>query len=1439
MSQDFFDTTEKQSKEFFGDPGVMPTKPGKNLTEVLSDYYSIALGKDKEQIERELDTNLYPLLREEASKRADQNTGDAAAGKLNSVLDSATEEDIQQIREMYSFGGYIAPDAAAILAEDTDKSAVQRRVIERVIASERLIESKLGEASEGLPSAIGYWADSAVSSAVHAMVGIPARAIGLGGETFEAQPHMVDLAQEAAQLLLRDISPEYFEERMGDILDRLADAGMFSETNPMYLIDFVQLVKEYGVGMDAAALGAFDAIDVLGLSALRGIGQTTRTPKTLARIGKRDDAKNVTVQAAESGTRGEMVAENTSPSLSTPSNPDPDFFSGPELSTLRDLEANNSALNAIKKYSWGDLVQPEILAAKHDKIVKDTKVALKGYGRHEINYDVRVGSTGNIYGVGVLGKRGGEPYSKIENAQKLADKVGGEVKEQVVDGTTKYVVVKEIDVPTDKMVDPTDLYDVATSLLSTIMSTTARTTKELDAMLKRGEAQTVRTLKDLGKSYKTARSKVKGKELDNVNNLIRRLRDDPLENWRTEPVSMEEFSDLYMTKYGAEPRQEVLDYYKTLRDISDVDYYVNADLLLKEAINNKETMVRLDGAYYRAKKVTDIEPDHPVWDTSTNRLKLWSDMDPTRAVAYEIKDFAYNPGGHGQVRYVVGSTFDTRRLYHTDVLGYRIGGHRKYTDPWEFYIKQEGSIKIAGGAEYSKKPTAFMAVRLQDEAETAVEQFNNIATAIGKGLPDRDINRVILANNDWNLSIENVRDFKQFADEHGLDPQAKVNYGGDNEPLVGSSWAGEDTVGSKFRSGLSASKRRGSRPLLGFGGEVLETLDPSAAIERGFAQTVAKRGDMTYLHNAVNGWLKAASKAGAIQNAEEIAGMSAKNKMLNAKVSRFTNEGKALDKERRTIMFRMSGTTPAIQRETKLMRAAANYVYGTAGKGKLAKATDWVSTKDPAGFFRSIAFHSKLGLFAVEQVYVQASQLINAAGIAAASIGTIGAVRGMLAVMPLRLALIEQIPDGALKRLAATQAPFTGISPDDFIQLRDWIKHTGRNVVNRTAIEENNPAGSLMQSKVLDYGQTFFNEGELIARLGAASMNLIERRMKFPDEDIFSNAVTNQMIHRQDVLSASMTSASSARWQRSLLAVPLQFTTYHVRMAEQIFTDRILTPAERRRLALTHMMVYGAAGVPAAGWLQDRMGYTGAIDPSSGLYDVVRYGALDAILTGISGEETALSSRLAVGEGLFDLFQKMGTDAIWEVAMGPGGTISYDFGYAMKKMVENVFAGRFDHLQYDWNRFARNVTAYDRAFTYWMGQRYGIYVSRKTEQEMIGDMSSVDTLLKTMGIPLAEQDALWTSISNRNLDKKMLNKVVKEVKRLDAISSRLLEDGDIEGAARFMDDIGAILEVLTPGEKDEVLLRLRQTLTLHENVVKGLIKTGHTEMANKLKELTK
>lgn len=1435
-----------------------PVKVPRANQSSVSETYALALGKPVEDVESDIEGGFMPMLYEDASQRADKLTDDKAHAEIEGILQIKDKEEAQrqlgELAQRYQRDTHVAPDIATILEENPEYDHLSTRYGERQMAARRIVNERLSEAGQGILPGLGYFVDMAVTSGINSPLGAQAEVTGIGDDTFEGAGQLIDLAKEASSLLYADVSPEEFEREFGDILDRVADAGFFSETNPFYISTFVDLMDEAGRGGAARTERAFQILDIAGGAVTMGeaaegvarISKATRlggrngeTPRNIAKMSSRESAETVVTRQADNLEDTDMVSEGTSVSAIAPGREGPEHFAGPELQNMRMVEANNTALDIVKNFHWGSMVDPKVLARKAPEILTETRQAIKGFKRHEIDYKVTTGPTGNVYGSVYLGKRGGQAYKTQASAQKLADKVGGEVIEQLSEGNKGFVIRKDVDIPTEGMADPTDIKQISSGMLSGLMSTTYRTTFKLDAMLKRGEAATAGAVKEIKKNLTKATKAATRVERQQVDDLIRQVRDNPNYNWRTDALNDSEFSNLYREEYGTRPTEGAKNFYKALRDLSDTDYYINADLLLKEAINNKEKMVKLDGVYYRAKLVNPdtIDPDDVVYNADTGKFVNAESLDEGSSLTYEIKDAAYEVPGGGNVRYVTGNEVTTRRMYHTDVLPYNMGGHRKYTDRLDFFIKQANDdLDLAGGGKMTANPNTFMGVRLEKEAEQVVNQWNTIADAVRRGVPEKELNDIIRVNNDWNDSIEDIADLQSFADDYGLDITKDVAKAGDGEPLP-NTWAGQETVGSKFIHGMNSSKRRGSRPLVGMGGDPLETFSPTEAIKRGFSGTVAKRGDQRYIFNAVNGWKQAAEATDAVTNPADLAGLSARQWMEKAQL-RDNKAGRALKAERETIRFRMSSLDETTQAIENVLGDVSTFIQEKAGRNKMTKKLDDLAKSDPTGFLRKIAFNAYLGLFNVRQYYMQASQILNMAPITGFSPERLAKTSATL--IPMRVALLDNLDNGAaaLAEVASRQVGAGVLGKEEFIELRNWIKATGRNVVDSTVIEENNSFerfGGIVD-KTLEAGQVFFNEGERTARLTASIVSYLEHKKRYPGVDIFSDEATDWMIRRSDILTASMTSASGARWQKSIAAVPFQFTTYLLRMGEQLFTNKILTKGERARLGLTHVMLYGSAGVPFVGWQMDKYTYETDQEYDRDLMDLVRYGMVDQALSWMTGEETALSTQLAAGEGVYDMFKSFAEDGVIEVALGPSGQVTKDILGTTTTFASNLFNGLSDP-SYDLMRIARNASSVNYTFNAWMAYKYGYSVSRRNDEIVLEGLTDVDAVLELFGIPNKEEEAVWSSMTSMMKDKDQLNNLISEVERLQNLMLRAVEDEDHETAQEFAKDIGAYLEPLSPTERDEVLNRLRYNNTTMEGMISQLQRQGKTLVADKLQEM--
>ncbi len=248
-----------------------------------------------------------------------------------------------------------------------------------------------------------------------------------------------------------------------------------------------------------------------------------------------------------------------------------------------------------------------------------------------------------------------------------------------------------------------------------------------------------------------------------------------------------------------------------------------------------------------------------------------------------------------------------------------------------------------------------------------------------------------------------------------------------------------------------------------------------------------------------------------------------------------------------------------------------NSVYNNLGE----KATNYLADhhlpfiKDPVAFWRGVAFHSYLGLFNPVQLLLQAQTLTHVNAVAGIRYGIPGTFAGVItrAIMH----------NPKMLDSAAQMSRLFGWKPDDFKEMFEAFRRTGlHEVASESAMRHDLYDRKLFQSTVgnfLDKGAMFFNEGERIVRHAAFATAYKEWRAanKIAKLDDLTIA---KIMDRTDTLSLNMTQASMASWQKGVLSVPTQFTTFNIRLAEQMLGKR-LTKTEKMRVYATYAFMYG------------------------------------------------------------------------------------------------------------------------------------------------------------------------------------------------------------------------------------------------------------------------
>lgn len=381
----------------------------------------------------------------------------------------------------------------------------------------------------------------------------------------------------------------------------------------------------------------------------------------------------------------------------------------------------------------------------------------------------------------------------------------------------------------------------------------------------------------------------------------------------------------------------------------------------------------------------------------------------------------------------------------------------------------------------------------------------------------------------------------------------------------------------------------------------------------------------------------------------------------------------AQNTRRANIMF-IGAQSDLGSKMTWLQNKIVDSIYENMGQ----KASNYVTAnylptaKDPFTYARSIAFHSKLGLFNVVQLPLQAQSFVHVMALAGPKMAIRAAGDGILMRM---LALTED--EGVINQFARWSS-----NQNLFRESYAEMKKTGYyNVGGEVAWRDDVFDQNLFKSKVgtfLEKGTMFFDEGERFVRLSAWNSAYYAWRDLNPTK-VMDNAARNEVLKRADLMAANMTRSSNAAWQQGIVGIPTQFLAFQARLAEQMLPGwgSRLKAAEKRRAYMTYAAVYG---VPVAG------GAGAGVWP---YYDDIRQAALER---GWKMDNVAIQ---AIHDGILSTMTSLATGKQYNVSerYGPGGTSLFKEALNGDKKALDLILGASGSIIGDMIKSAEPATA--------------------------------------------------------------------------------------------------------------------------------------------------
>ena len=261
---------------------------------------------------------------------------------------------------------------------------------------------------------------------------------------------------------------------------------------------------------------------------------------------------------------------------------------------------------------------------------------------------------------------------------------------------------------------------------------------------------------------------------------------------------------------------------------------------------------------------------------------------------------------------------------------------------------------------------------------------------------------------------------------------------------------------------------------------------------------------------------------------------------------------------------------------------------GKKAQKTAATGIDFLQHTNPIAIARSAAFHSLLGWFNPAQVFVQAQGVSTSLAIATTSSDMLGAINVLRKQTGLGIASTTSKSGGSLEGAAKA----AGMATDEMVDtLRIWDR-TGYedsllNTADHAAALKGYGIGRDALSRAANAGLVFYRFGESINRRTAFLVALDELKVakgvdkigKIPDSEL------RGVMDRANNLMLNLSKANAAGFQKGLTSTGTQFMQVQTKMLESMVgSDGAFTAAERVKISIGQLALYGTAGVPFADW---------------------------------------------------------------------------------------------------------------------------------------------------------------------------------------------------------------------------------------------------------------
>jgi len=1397
------------------------TKPVNTVFRLPVDTSTGPKGLLRSEYIQEQNSMLYPLVSNMPQEEVDQFLAAGMVGPVQkqaegvtqqkkldvyneiievTALDQKTPEqaisELETLRDENPFlKAYVSPAVLEALKQSdnpTARRAAQGKLANVLIASE-LLNNKLSEANSGFMDGVGDFLDVMSSDLpIVSALNVERRK---------------ELSDRFLQLMDSNDEPAAIRTEMESIINEAADMGFFTDTNRFYLNDFLGLTLEQGQGEELAFQQLMSAVDVLAVfGALGDTGKLIAATRgsvddTTKALLKGVDADNIAGAVDPAAWKESII---TSERL-TPRTPI-------EASAVKNVEAELKATEeAIKiRLAAGEAIDDDLFEiVKQDIKAKALDRAKKSGNLRYIDARTEVSKDflENVSLTEYYGTTKGKAFSSQTAAKIYADQILGEVV-PVPGQTNQWMVAKKSNIPTGYYSQGAEAKDIVADLalwkplqeselgegvFARWGSPLSQTDSTNNAVNKQGEA--ARSMATMVVERDVARQlKIVGKDgKEAVERVYTELRDGQFASMRAAPT-VAQFDDMFFKVNARRATPAELKLHELKLAWNETDWVFSADLHFKKAVERGiEILVPQDGIEVGAVLSTrEANAGRQVWDIDSKSYQPIDTLNPDRKVYKLVEPMEFDGKLHDLV---ASATPKTRALRHTDVMGYNAGGSRLYESNYNnIFIKQDTEYDLADGVKRQGMPRTIMAVKTQKEAVKAVGEINEVINTLHKIVDpkaftkaadylaviqtkykDANLNELIARNSGWNTDVHGVKELVEWATENGFDLRKTVAYVGDGQPLK----FDDDIIGDITFKDVAISPGplkmgdfRRDTVLMGYGGRKLPTIAPFESISRSVMSSVARQTEVAYetraimrlYRTAVEGILQPGGKRTLlVSNIDEIRNMSLRQKARNMKIDTTTSFGRKLELERKKILHRLEGQRVIDEAYHKKREAFANILYDKGHK-KAAENIDALSI-DPNTAARGIIFDRFMGMWAIDQIWVQGSQMLAIQGLADKAIGAQAS-----AIAPFFRGTLLNGHKAVDEKMAKLMGGAIGVDPKQMQVMLDTFKSSGKGFIGASVSDlGEGSGGKVMFKKIREAGRIPFNEGELLSRITAHVSASMEYLKKFGnDADLTKQHASRWVMHESDRLTMAMTSQSRNTFEQF---PGFQFLTYPMRVTEYMLGGiaggkSVLSTKQKIKFGLTQIAYFGAVAVPGAGYVIDKYNREYGTDLSEDDFYQIRHGLIDNAIRYLTGVETEIGTRLAWGEGLFNTLADVQDKSLMEVLTGPAGATVVDAVDIANRFVFNIQTGGISALGSEdiWD-VVRFLKSGNMAYNAWKAWNFEQIFSR-SGSVLDTTASKGEAIAFALGVPLNKVNAYWREVEAQRKDEDFRRQVGKEISSL-------------------------------------------------------------------------